>query len=69
VSIEGADGSIAVFVVERIARYAKDEFPTLKVYTTNGTELRLITCGGEFDDSAGSYPDNVVVFASLAQVL
>lgn len=26
-------------------------------------ELRLITCGGEFDPSIGSYDDNIVVFA------
>jgi hypothetical protein len=30
-------------------------------------ELRLITCGGIFDRSHGSYLSNVVVFARLAR--
>ena len=30
---------------------------------TTGPELRLITCGGAFDRAAGSYLDNVVVWA------
>ena len=45
----------------------KTDFPTLDVYgNTDSPELRLITCGGPFDSSAGSYVDNVVVFASQA---
>jgi hypothetical protein len=28
--------------------------------------LRLITCGGAFDDATGHYLDNIVVFATLA---
>jgi hypothetical protein len=27
--------------------------------------LRLITCGGSFDQTAHSYRDNIVVFADL----
>jgi len=30
--------------------------------------LRLVTCGGEFDRTRGSYRDNLVVFARLARV-
>ncbi|MEA2460873.1 MAG: hypothetical protein QOH90_1050, partial [Actinomycetota bacterium] len=29
--------------------------------------LRLLTCGGDFDDTTGHYLDNVVVFASLVR--
>ena len=47
-----------------MGRYAKDAFPTHEVYgPTPGAELRLITCGGEFDRAARSYRDNVVVYA------
>ena len=59
------DGSTATFRVNQLAAYPKDEFPTLEVYATNGRELRLITCGGDFDD--GHYRDNIVVFASLVE--
>ncbi len=46
-------------------RYAKDEFPTARVYgPTPAAELRLITCGGALDRSAHRYDDNVIVFAS-----
>ena len=39
---------------------------SLEVYgDTAGPELRLITCGGDFDDAARSYRDNTVVFARL----
>jgi Sortase domain len=56
------------FIVERIEQYPKDRFPTAEVYGfTNQRALRLITCGGEFDRTVGSYRDNIVVFASLAE--
>jgi hypothetical protein len=59
-----ADGTTSRFAVTRVARYPKNGFPTAEVYgPTPGAELRLITCGGAFDRSAGSYRDNVVVSA------
>jgi sortase (surface protein transpeptidase) len=62
-----ADGRILVFRVQRVQRYPKDEFPTEAVYfPTLNRELRLITCGGEFDYAAKSYRDNIVVYADLA---
>lgn len=43
----------------------EDDFPTEEVYgPTPDVELRLITCGGEFDRSERSYEDNTVVFAT-----
>jgi hypothetical protein len=64
-----ADGRDAVFRVTRVATYPKDRFPTEEVYgDTAGAELRLITCGGAFDRSAGGYTDNVVVDAVLIEV-
>ncbi len=57
-------GQWLTFHVVEVGRYAKDEFPTARVYgPTPGPELRLITCGGAFDRRAHSYLDNVVVYA------
>jgi sortase (surface protein transpeptidase) len=44
--------------------YPKAHFPTAHVYgPTPDAQLRLITCGGEFDRTRRSYVDNLVVFA------
>lgn len=61
------DGTVARFVVDKVARYAKSDFPTAVVYgdTKGRAELRLITCGGAFDQSTGHYVDNIVAFAHL----
>lgn len=60
-----ADGSTVRFVVHRVERVSKKDFPTEAVYgDTAGPELRLITCGGEFDRTARSYRDNVIIYAS-----
>jgi sortase (surface protein transpeptidase) len=62
-----ADRTMAVFTVTKIRKFAKDKFPTAAVYgAVPDSELRLITCGGVFDRSRGSYLSNVVVFARLA---
>ena len=56
----------ALFRVDNVAQYPKDQFPTEAVYgNIDHAGLRLITCGGDFDDSADSYVDNIVVYASL----
>lgn len=63
VTVVGDDGTETTFVVERSQQVAKDEFPTDEVYgPTDDAELRLVTCGGEFDDEIGHYDDNVIVF-------
>ena len=62
-----ADGTMAVFTVTAVRKVAKDLFPTAAVYgPVPDPELRLITCGGVFDRSTGSYLSNVVVFARLS---
>jgi sortase (surface protein transpeptidase) len=66
VEVARADGSVAEFAVDRVEVHPKDEFPTIEVYgNTDDAQLRLITCGGDFDSSVRSYEDNVVVFATL----
>lgn len=66
VMVTRSDGLVAVFRVDAVRVYPKDEFPTTLVYgPTSHAALRLITCGGVFDDRSGSYDDNIVVYASL----
>lgn len=68
VSIERADGITARFTVYDVRQYPKDHFPTRRVYGPTGgrAELRLITCGGRFDESAQRYRSNTIVYAHLA---
>jgi sortase (surface protein transpeptidase) len=60
------DGSVLVlFRVQRVETYPKNTFPTAEIFgTTPDAELRLVTCGGPFDQSIGHYEDNVVIYAS-----
>jgi sortase (surface protein transpeptidase) len=59
-----ADRRIAVFRVYSAALYLKAAFPTQTVYSyTSWPTLRLITCGGDFDQQTGHYLGNTVVFA------
>jgi Sortase domain len=68
VLVERADGSRLRFLVERARGFPKTTFPTQDVFgPVPAAELRLITCGGEFDRARGSYRDNLVVFARLDQ--
>lgn len=61
-----ADGKVAAFAVDGLQKVAKDAFPTASVYGTAGyPSLRLITCGGPFDEATGHYVDNVIVYAHL----
>jgi sortase (surface protein transpeptidase) len=60
-------GKWLTFVVVAVERYPKKDFPTAKVYgPTPDPQLRLITCGGVFDRTHGSYLDNIVVYAVMA---
>jgi hypothetical protein len=67
VLVHREDGSTVAFRVDRVEQHPKDAFPTESVYgPVPGPELRLITCGGEFDEAVDSYRDNIVVYASAA---
>jgi len=66
VTVTRADGTEVVFVVDRLEQHLKNAFPTEAVYgPTPDATLRLITCGGSFDASAGHYRDNTIAFAHL----
>jgi sortase (surface protein transpeptidase) len=70
IDVDRSDGSVAVFTVTAVEQHAKDAFPTERVYgPTTGAQLRVITCGGSFDWSTRHYRDNLIVFASLRQIV
>jgi sortase (surface protein transpeptidase) len=65
VYVREADGRLAVFRVTSVHMYPKNHFPTATVYGPSpDAELRLITCGGVFDQATGSYLSNVVAYTT-----
>lgn len=69
VFVDRADGTRAVFKVSRVDTFKKDSFPTDLVYNnTPNAQLRLITCGGQYDRANRNYLSNVIVYADLVDV-
>jgi LPXTG-site transpeptidase (sortase) family protein len=69
IKVERADGVLTTFEVTRIGSFPKESFPTKAVYTQpKRSELRLITCGGEYDEAQNRYLDNVIVWATIVDV-
>jgi hypothetical protein len=65
ITVTRADGSTVRFVVQRTELTLKRRFPTDEVYYPTLTPgLRLVTCGGAFDDRIHHYRSNVIVFAA-----
>lgn len=68
VSVERQDGTTAIFLVTKVEQYPKRKFPSDAVYgNIDHAGLRLITCGGDFDERARSYEDNIVAYARLVK--
>ena len=66
VVVTRADDSEVVFAVDGLEQHPKSAFPTKAVYDpTPGATLRLITCGGTFNEASGHYRDNLIAFAHL----
>jgi sortase (surface protein transpeptidase) len=69
VEVARDDGTTAVFSVRTVRRFPKADFPTRSVFgVVDHSALRLITCGGLYDNSTNRYLDNVVAFAELIAV-
>ena len=67
VVVTRADHSVVHFVIDRLQEFPKTSFPTAAVFApTPVPALRLITCTGAFDETARSYLENLVAFASPA---
>ncbi|MGW2638100.1 class F sortase [Streptomyces sp. NPDC001348] len=65
-TVERADGTKPSFVVDSAETFAKEDFPSDRVYAdTPRAEVRLITCAGDYDRTVRDYKDNLVVFAHL----
>jgi LPXTG-site transpeptidase (sortase) family protein len=63
-----SDGKVTRYTVSGIEQVSKKTFPTQRVYgNTNDAQLRLITCGGVYNQKAHSYTDNIVVYATLSK--
>jgi hypothetical protein len=66
VEITRADGSVAKFKITALKQFEQANFPTQEVYgNIDYAGLRLITCGGAFNQATASYTQNTVVYASL----
>lgn len=66
VHVGRADGSAREFEVYGAETVAKTEFPTQRVYGgTAEAELRLVTCGGAFDERTRHYTDNHIVYLRM----
>ncbi|MFE2590105.1 class F sortase [Streptomyces anthocyanicus] len=62
------DDEVAEFTVDDVQVLTRDGFDAQQAYgprDTGRSELRLITCGGTFDQTTDSYTANVVVSAYL----
>ncbi|MEH0581614.1 MULTISPECIES: class F sortase [Streptomyces] len=65
-SVRRADGRTATFRVDTAETFAKNDFPSERVYAdTAQAQVRLITCAGSYDRTVKDYTDNLVVFAHL----
>jgi sortase (surface protein transpeptidase) len=66
VMIDDSDGAEFIYRITRIDRLGKSVFPTDEVYgPTTQSELRLVTCGGKFNQKTGHYVDNVIAYADF----
>ncbi|GAA2698836.1 class F sortase [Micromonospora olivasterospora] len=66
ITVSRADGRQVSFTVDSVKSYPKTNFPSEVVYGPNDQAgLRVVTCGGQFDQNAGSYLNNVIVFATM----
>jgi sortase (surface protein transpeptidase) len=58
-------GSRYLFTVNRLERHDKQALPYAKIWNeTSAPVLRLVTCAGSYDRSAGEYEENLIVYAS-----
>jgi sortase (surface protein transpeptidase) len=70
VDVFRADHSEAVFTIDEVQVALKSDFPTAQVYSpTPYASLRLITCGGDFDQTTHEYLGNTIVYAHLTAEL
>lgn len=65
VEVHRRDGHTAIFTIYAVRTHPRENFPSTRVYGPTGRpELRVITCGGTYDEANG-YSANTVVYAHL----
>ncbi|GAA2076585.1 class F sortase [Aeromicrobium halocynthiae] len=66
-TVETEDGERHTYRIDEVRDVPQNaDFPTEDVYgRTETSQIRLITCTGDYDRSVGRYTENRVVFASL----
>ncbi|WBC15148.1 class F sortase [Micromonospora sp. WMMA1998] len=65
IQVTRSDRTVVTFKVDSVEYFDKANLPAARVYGDSGpSELRLITCGGEWVGGRTGYEDNVIVFAS-----
>ena len=66
VEVTLANGETVHFTVTSVQEYPKAHFPASEVYGPEPYQaLRLITCGGAFDEATGHYLSNIVAYARM----
>jgi hypothetical protein len=66
IDVTRADGSTVKFKVQALKQFDQNSFPTQEVYgNIKYPGLRLITCGGSFNQQTESYTQNTVVYAFM----
>jgi len=66
IDVTRADRTVAVFRVSAVEEYTKASFPARQVYGPVAyAGLRVITCGGQFDNQTHHYLSNIVIYAVL----
>jgi hypothetical protein len=64
VELDLSDGTTQRWIITDVIQYPKDVLPFSELFVWSGPpRLAMITCGGEFDRTARSYTDNIVVYA------
>lgn len=67
VRVRMSTGAVLAFSVDEVDRQRKEALPDSPMWRpTDRPRLALLTCGGRFDRKRRTYPDNVVVYASMA---
>lgn len=70
VDVQREDGTAVAYEVTRIGTFPKEGFPTKAVYDQpDRSELRLITCGGGYDEASSRYLANVIVWATIVDTV
>jgi hypothetical protein len=59
-----SDNSQVTFQTDRVTLYPKSNFPSERVYGASEVPaLNLVTCAGAYNQSAGGYLSNLVVYS------